>query len=174
MMRLAAAVLVGVLVAFPVAALPAAPVTWLAIVALAVGGAGVIVLSVTLVTIGAALALIGYAVALVLARPAIDPVAASGFGATSVLLLALVHFAARVQGAALGPAVVAAQIRHWLATIAAGVVAAAVLTAGGALLGPALVGATLPMLAVAATLGALLAVAGVIALTTREDPPPSP
>jgi hypothetical protein len=66
------------------------------------------------------------------------------------------------------------QIRHWLATVAAGVVAAAVLTAGGALLGPALVGATLPMLAVAATLGALLAVAGVIALTTREDPPPSP
>jgi hypothetical protein len=173
MTRLAAAALLAVLVAFPVAVLPAAPVTWLAIVALAAGGAGVVALMVTLVTIGAALALIAYAVALVLARPAADPVAAAGFGATLVLLLALVHFAARVHGALVGPAVVAAQIRRWLLIVAAGVVAALALTAGGAVLGPVLLGATLPVVVVAATLGALMTVAGVVALVMgRTHPPP--
>jgi hypothetical protein len=93
------------------------------------------------------------------------------FGATLVLLLALVHFAARVHGAALGRAVVAGQIRHWLAVVAAGMVTAAGLTAGGALLGPVLGGATLPMVVVTAALGALLTAAGVITLTTREEPP---
>jgi len=154
MMRLAAAALVAVLVAFPVAARPAAPITWLAVVALAVGGVGVSVLSVTLVTIGGALALITYALALVLAQPAIDLVAATVFGATLVLLLALVHFAAHVRGAILGRAVVAGQIRRWLAVVAAGVVTASGLTAGGgALLGPVLGGATLPMVVVTAALG---------------------
>jgi hypothetical protein len=171
MIRLAAAALLAVVVAFPVAVRPTGPVTWLAILALAVGGLGVIVLAVSLVTAAGALALIGYALALVLARPAVDPVAATGFGAALVLLLALVHFAARVHGAALGPAVVAVQVRQWLAVVAAGVVAAGGLTAGGALLGSGLVRATLPTVVVAATLGALLVVAGVIALTTWEDPP---
>lgn len=171
MMRLAAAALVAVLVAFPLAARPAAPITWLTVVALAVGGVGVSGLSVTLVTIGGALALIAYALALVLAQPAVDPVAATAFGATLVLLLALVHFAAHVRGAALGRAVVAGQIRHWLAVVGASVVTAAGLTAVGALLAPALQGATLPMVVAIAALGALLTAAGVIALTTREGPP---
>jgi hypothetical protein len=171
MMRLAAAALVALLVAFPVGVRPAAPVTWLAVVALAVGGLGVMVLSVTLVTTAGALALIAYALALVLARPAVDAVAAAAFGAILVLLLALVHFAARVHGAAYGPAVVAGQIRHWLAVVATGVVTAAGLTAAGALLGPALAGTTLPIVVVTAALGAVLTAAGVIALTTREQPP---
>ena len=171
MMRLAALALLAVVVAFPVSVMPAAPVTWLAILAVAVGGLGIIVLVVSLVTAAGALTLIAYALALTLARPAVDPVTATGFGATLVLLLALVHFAARVHGAALGPAVVAVQIREWLAVVAAGVVAAAGLTAGAALLGPGLVGATLPVAVVVATLGALLVVAAVIALTTRESPP---
>ena len=171
MMRLAALALLAVVVAFPVSVMPAAPVTWLAILAVAVGGLGVIVLVVSLVTAAGALTLIAYALALVLARPAVDPVAATGFGATLVLLLALVHFAARVHGAALGPAVVAVQIRQWLAVVAAGVIAAAGLTTGAALLGPGLVGTTLPVAVVVAMLGALLVVAAVIALTTRESPP---
>jgi hypothetical protein len=171
MMRLAALALLAVAVAFPVSVMPAAPVTWLAILAVAVGGLGVSVLVVSLVTAAGALTLIAYALALALARPAGDPVAATGFGATLVLLLALVHFAARVHGAALGPAVVAVQIRQWLAVVAAGVVAAAGLTTGAALLGPGLVGASLPVAVVVATLGALLVVAAVIVLTTRESPP---
>jgi hypothetical protein len=133
-------------------------------------GAGVLLLSVPLVTVGGALALIGYAVALLIVRPPVDPVAAAGLGTTLVVVLALVHFAGRVDGAVLGPAVVATQVRQWLAVAAAGVVAAVALTAVAAALGAALAGATLPLVVVAATLGALLTVAGVIALTTREDP----
>jgi hypothetical protein len=172
MIRLAVAALVTVVVGIPLAILPTAPVTWLTVVALAIGTTGALVLSVTLVTAGASLALIAYAVALALARPAADPLASVVLGGTLVLLLALVHFGSRIDGAVVGPRVVAGQIRHWMAIAALGVAGAAVLTLGGAVLGPALVGATLPVVVVAAGLGALLAVAGVIALVTapRDSP----
>jgi hypothetical protein len=166
MMRLAAAVLVAVLVAFSLAVLPTRPVTWIAVPALVVGGVGVIVLSVPVVAAGASLALIAYALALVIARPPVDSIAASAFGATLVLLLALVHFAARVRGAAIGPAVIATQIRHWLAIVAVGVLAAIGLTAAAAALGGALHGASLPVVVVTAALGALVTVAGAFALVT--------
>jgi len=175
MLRLAAGVLLAVLVAIPLAVLPAAPVTWLAVPALGVGGAGVLVLSVPMVTTGASLALIAYASALVIAGPAVDPVAAIAVGATLVLLLALVHFAGRVQRAALGPAVIAAQVRRWLMIVALGVAAAAGLTMCGVVLGPTLGGASLPVVVVAAALGALMTTAGVITLVTaRKDPPAIP
>ena len=102
--------------------------------ALGVGGTGVLALSVPMVTAGASLALIAYALALVIARPPVDLVAAIAFGAALVLLLALVHFAARVRGAALGPEVIATQVRHWLMIVAVGVVAAIGLTAAAAAL----------------------------------------
>jgi hypothetical protein len=172
MMRLAAAVLVAVLVAFPVSVMPAPPVTWLAVVALAVGGAGVVALSVPLVTAGAALALVAYALALVIARPEADSAAAIVFSALLVVLLALVHFAGRVEGAALGPAVVVSQLRQWLVVVTLGVVAAAVLAAGAAALGPVLAGAGLPLVVVAVALGALLAAAGVVALVQYRDAGP--
>ena len=171
-MRLAAAVLVAALAGFPLAVLSGPPVSWLVVLALVVASAGVLSLSVTLVTVAGALALIAYAVALLIVRPPVDPVAAIGFGATLVILLALVHFARRADGAVLGPAVVATQVRQWLGTVVAGVVGAAALTAGAAVLGAALAGATLPLVVVAAALGALLTVAGVVALTAHEDPPP--
>jgi hypothetical protein len=172
MMRLAAAVLVLVVVSFPVAVLPGPPATWLAVVGGIVGGAGAVLLSVTLVTIGASVALIAYALALLIARPAgADPLAATGFGAALVVVLALVHLAARADAAALGPAVLATQLRQWLATVAIGVLAAAGLTMGAAMLGAVLAGTSLPVVVAAAALGALLTIAGLIALTTRPDPP---
>jgi hypothetical protein len=164
MMRLAAAVPLAVLVTFPLAILPSPPVTWLVATALLVAGPGVLALSVPLVAAGASLVLIGYALALVIARPAADPLGALAVGATLVLLLALVHFAGTVQGAALEAGVVATQVRQWLGVVAAGVVAAAVLTSGATALAPALAGATLPLVVAAAALGALLAAAGLIAL----------
>jgi hypothetical protein len=166
MMRLAAAILIAVLVAFSLTVLPARPVTWLAGAALVVGGTGVVVLSVPVVAAGASLALIAYALALVIARPPVDPVAASALGGILVLLLALVHFAARARGAAIGPAVIATQIRHWLAIVAAGVVAAMGLTAAAAALAGALQGASLPVIVIIAALGALVTVAGAFALLT--------
>jgi len=166
MIRLAIAVLVALVVGTPLAILPAAPVSWLAVVAAATGGVGVIALSVPLVTAGASLSLLGYALALSWAQQATDPVVAVVLGGALVLLLALTYFARRSEGAWLGPGVVAGLIRHWLAIVGLGIAAAAVLTLGGVVLGPVLVGASLPVVVVAAALGAALTVAGVIALVT--------
>jgi hypothetical protein len=172
MMPLAAVVLVAVLVAIPLAVLPAAPVTWLATLAFGIGGAGVIVRSAPIVTAGASLALIAYALALVMTGAVVDPLAAIAFGSTLVLLLALVHFAGRVHGAAVGGAVIAVQVRQWLVIVALGVAAAAGLTAAAAMLGATLRDASLPVVVVAAALGALMTTAGVIALVTAREAPP--
>jgi hypothetical protein len=168
-MRLAGVALVAIVVAFPLATLPAAPVTWLAGAALVVGVLGVSALSVPLAAAGAAIAMVAYALAIVIGQPPADPSASAAFGATLVLLLALVHFAGRIHGAAVGPGVVAGQVRHWLGVGAAGVLAALGISLGGAALGPLLLGATLPIVIVAAALGAVLTAAGVIALVTSGD-----
>jgi len=171
MMRLVAAALLLAAAAFPFAVYPAAPVTWLVLAALLAGGAGVALLSGPLVTAGGALALIAHAVALLIARAAIDPVGATTLGVTLTLLLLLVHFAGRVDGAVLGPGVLISQVRDWLVVAGVGVVAAGVLTAGGAALAGGLGGVTVPVMIAAAVLGAALTAAGVAALVAaREDP----
>lgn len=169
MTRVAAAVLVSFVVAFPLGVLFAPPITWLAAAALVVGGAGVALLSVPLVTAGASIALIAYTLALLVAEAPVDLLAAVMLGTMLVLLLALVHFASRAQGAAVAVAVIVAQIREWLSVATAGVVAAVVFSAGGAAVSGALRGAALPVVVLAAALGALLTVAGVIALLTRRE-----
>jgi hypothetical protein len=171
MLRLAAVILAAVLVTFPVAALPAPPVTWVAGAALAVAVAGVALLSVSVVTAGASLALIAYALALVIARPEVDPVAAIALGTTGVVFLALVHFASRTRGAALGPAVLAGQIRRWLVSAGLGVVVAGALITVATALEFVIRGATLPMVVVAAALGAVLAIAALVALVTAGAEP---
>jgi hypothetical protein len=169
MMRLAALVLLAVLAALPLGVRPATPpVTWIAAAALVVGGLGVIAWSVPLVTAAGSLVVIAYALALMAAAPAVEPLPAIALGATLVLLLALVHFGSRVRGALLGPGVIAAQARQWLAVAGLGVAAAVGLTAVAAPLGGALRGATLPLVLAAAALGAVLTVAGVIALMARD------
>jgi hypothetical protein len=170
MLRLAAILVLIVLVALPLAAWPAAPVTWLAGAALVVSSAGVVVLAVPLVTAGAVLALLAYTVALVTARPAAEPATAMVFGAALVLLLALVHLGGRVRGAVVAPAVIARQARDWLTIVALGLVAATAGVVGGTVLGPTLAGLALPIVVIAAALGAVLTMAGVSALViTRGD-----
>ena len=166
MIRLAIAALVVLVAGIPLAILPAAPVSWLVIVAVATGGVGTLALSVPLVTAAGSLSLGAYALALAVARPVADPVASVVIGGALVLLLALTHFASRSDGAMLGPGVVAALLRHWLGVVGLGVAAAAALTLAGAVVGPVLLGASLPVVVVAAALGAALTVAGVIALVT--------
>jgi len=164
MLRLAAVVLLLVLTALPLSVGPASPpVAWLAWAALAVGGVGVVAWSVPLVTAAGVLTLIAYALALVIAGPAANPVAAIALGATVVLLLALVHFAGRARGAALGPSVIAVQVRGWLAVAGLGAAAAAGLLAAAGPLGVALRGATLPVVVGLAALGVLMTVAGLVA-----------
>jgi hypothetical protein len=173
MLRPAAAILAVAVVAFPVAALPAPPVTWLAGVALVVLAAGVVTLAVPVVTAGASLALIADALALAIARPPVDPVAAIAFGTALVLLPTLVHLAGRARGATLGPGVVAAQIRQWLRLAACGVAAAAVLTFAAVALTRAWGSLTLPMVVVVATVGAVLAMLGIIGLLMGEPEVPA-
>jgi hypothetical protein len=168
MIRLATVLLVAVVSAFPALVTPTVPVTWLASLAFVVGTLGVLVRSMALSTASAALALIAYALALVVGRAASDPLAAAVFGGVLVALLALAHLAARTDGAWLGPAVVAVQVRQWLASIVLGLAAALMLTTTARLLALALAGAALPTVVVAAALGAVLAVAGAVALTTRR------
>jgi len=169
MMRLGAMVLLAVLAALPLGVRPSTPpVAWLAMAALAVGGVGVIAWSVPLVTAAGSLVLIAYALALVIAGPSADPLTAIALGSTLVLLLALVHFGGRVRGATLGPSVIASQARQWLAVVGLGVVAALALTAAALPLGVALRSASLPVVVIAGALGAVLTVAGVIALVTSE------
>jgi hypothetical protein len=166
MMRLAIAALIALAVVTPLMILPAAPVTWLTVAAAATGGVGVLALSVSLVTASASLTLIGYALALSWARPAADPAVSAILGGALVLVLALTHFARRSEGALLGPGVLGGLIRHWLAIVGLGIAAAAVLTLGALVLAPLVVGASLPLVVVAAALGAALTMAGVIALVT--------
>jgi hypothetical protein len=166
MIRLPIAVLVALVVGTPLAILPAAPVSWFAVGAAATGSVGVLALSVSLVTASASLSLVAYALALSWAQPVADPVVSVIFGGALVLVLALTHFARRSEGAMLGPGVIAGLIRHWLAIVGLGIAAAAALTLGGVVLGPMVVGASLPVVVVAGALGAALTVAGVIALVT--------
>ena len=167
-MRLAAVALMAMLVGWPLAVWPSPVLVGLAVPGLVVGGAGVIARSVPLATAGAALALIEYALALVIAQPRPDPVTGIAFGAGLVLLLASVHFTGRAHGAALGPSVIRSQVRHWLAIVALGAVGATLLTVGGEALGLALRGAALPVVVAAAALGALATVAGVVGLVSRS------
>ncbi|HEU5194467.1 MAG TPA: hypothetical protein VFW70_06980 [Methylomirabilota bacterium] len=164
MMRVVAAALVLITLASPLGVYPAPPVTWLLLVALLVGAAGVVLLSVALVTACAALALIAQAMALMIVRPPIDPLAAAILGVTLTLLPLVVHFTARAEGAFLGPGVLAAQIRTWLMAAGAGVAAAAALTAAASGLASAFLNAPLPLVVAAGALGAALTVAGAVAL----------
>jgi hypothetical protein len=164
MIRLAAAVLLLGVVALPLSAWPAPPVTWLAAVALAVGGLGVLAWSPSLVTAAGSLVLIAYTAALMIAEAPSRAAPSIALGATLVLLLTLVHFGGRVRGAMLGPSVVAAQVRRWLFVTGLGIAAAAALVAAAPFIAALLAGAPMPIVISAAALGAVLAVAGIIAL----------
>src|SRR5262249_3201794 len=89
MMRAAAAILVAVLGAFPLSVLFAPPITWLAVAALVVGGTGVVLLSMPLVTAGASVALIAYTAPLVMAEAAVGLLAALPIAPTPASLVAL-------------------------------------------------------------------------------------
>jgi hypothetical protein len=169
-LRLTAVTLMAILAGLPLSILPSPFLGALAALALAVGGAGAIAASVPLATAGGALALIEYALALVVAGPDRDPVTGTAIGVGLVLLLASIHFASLTRGAAVGYPVIRSQARHWLAMVALGTVGATVLTVGGEALALALRGAALPLIVAASAVGALMTVAGVIALVTSSRP----
>ena len=67
----------------------------------------------------------------------------------------------------IGSAVIAAQIRHWLAIVGIGAAVTIVLTIGATAVRLALTAVTLPYVVVAGALGALVTLGGVIALARR-------
>jgi hypothetical protein len=174
MTRLAAAILLAVLAAFPLTVLSSPPVTWVVVAALISGGAGVAVLSVPLVTLGGSLVLVAHTLALAIIRPPADPVLAIALGATLVLLLALVHLAGHLGRAAIGPSVIAAQVRQWVVVVGAGAAVAAVLAVPATALAALLQGAVLPVVLGVAALGAVLTVVGVFALLKAPAEPSGP
>jgi hypothetical protein len=172
-MRIAICVLITALTGAPLAMLPSPFVAWLVVPAVLLAIAGAVLLSVPLVTASAAVALIEYATVLVVTNAPVDVVAGFAFGIGLLLVLELVHFASRVQRAALGPSVLASQVRSWLSIIGVGAVTTLVLTAAGASLRIALAGTVLPIVVGASALGALATSAGLILLLTRRGQGPS-
>ena len=169
MMRVVAAALALTACAVPLTIYPVAPVTWLVLLALGAQGLGIAVLAVPVVTAGGTLTLVAYAVALLIVQPALNPVGAIALGASLTALVLVVHFAARTQGAALGPTVLATQARECLRVVAAGVIGAATLAIAATALAAVLRALTLPSMIGAAALGALVAMAGGVALAVRHD-----
>ena len=170
MMRVIAAAFALTACAVPLVIDPAAPVTWLVLLALGAQGFGIAVLAVPVVTAGGALALVAYTVALLIVQPPVNPVGAIALGASLTALVLIVHFAARTQGAALGPTVLATQAREWLRVVAAGVIGAATLLIAATALAGVFRALTLPSVIAAAALGALVAMAGGVALAGRREP----
>ena len=167
MMRLVALAVLAFVVGLPLTVLPSPQLGWLLVPALLAGGLGVVTLSVPFTTAGGALALIAYTAALLVERPRPDLVIAAVFGIALVLLLTLVHFAQRVDGAFTPPVVIRSQVREWLMIVAAGALAAVVLTMAGMAIRVLLPGAA-PAVVVATAVGALVTVIGAIALLTAD------
>ena len=174
MLLVASCGLVGVLVALPLVVEPSLFVAWLAVPALLLGLAAAVLRSVALATACAVVALIEYALALMIARAPVDVVTGVGVGVVLFLLLQLVHFGSRAHGAVISRAALVSQLRAWLGVAVIGALAAIALTLVGEALRLALPGAALPAVVVAGALGALAATAGVILLVMRGGPAPRP
>ena len=167
MTRLVALAVLAFVVGLPLTVLPSPHLGWLLVPAMLAGALGVVMLSVPLTTAGAALTLIAYTAALLIGRPRPDLVTATVFGIALVLLLTLVHFAQRVDGAAITRAVIRSEVREWLMIVAVGALAAVVLTMAGIAI-RVLLPDVAPAVAVAAAVGALVTVVGTIALVTTD------
>lgn len=167
MIRMLAGLLALVVVGHPLMIAPSELTGKLAVVAGILCAAGIAALSTRLLAVGAALSLVGYALALLSSAASPHPLAAVALGVVIFLLLHVVEFAARFRGAAVDSGVLPGQVRYW---VSSGVGAAAVgillaISAGG-------IAFRLPRPAypAAAALGALIAFLGVVrALTSGPN-----
>jgi hypothetical protein len=117
-MWLLSAIPVVVLVGYPLLIAPTKAVLVIGVAAMVLCALGIAVLSTPVVVGGGVLALGEYAVALWLSTGPPRLVGAVLFGVGLVLLLETVDFARRVRHAAMGPGVVASQIRYWAVSAA--------------------------------------------------------
>ncbi len=167
MIRALAGLLVVVLVGIPLLAAPSTLVGAFGLAAGALCAGGIFRLSIPLLTAGASLSLIEYALALWMSAGSPDFVGAVGVGVTVALLFQIVGFAARFQGVVVDARVLWAQARSWVGTGAASA-AVAILLAVGA--GSIALRLPIPAYPAAAGLGALAAFLGAVrALLRRSD-----
>jgi hypothetical protein len=168
-LQLVAAAIVAGLVGLPLTVLPSPLLGWLAVPAFAIGVGGVYVRSVSLVTASASLALVEYALALVITGAAVDFVTATALGAALFLLLQVVHFAGHVGDAVTGRRVVATHVRSWLGIVVLGAGASVALPVVATSVRLAVAGVSLPLVVIASAGGALLAAGGALWLVTRSS-----
>jgi hypothetical protein len=159
MIRALAGLLVVVLVGIPLLAAPSTLVGAFGLAAGALCAGGIFRLSIPLLTAGASLSLIEYALALWMSAGSPDFVGAVGVGVTVALLFQIVGFAARFQGVVVDARVLWAQARSWVGTGAASA-AVAILLAVGA--GSIALRLPFPAYPAVAALGVLAAFLGVV------------
>lgn len=138
-MWLAPAMVVVMLVGYPLLIAPTKAVLVIGLLATALCLFGIVVRSTAVVVGCGVLALCEYALALWLAAGPPRLAGAVLVGIGQVLLLETADFSRRVRGAALGPGLIAAQVRYWaafgalagaLALVAAGLATAAAVVVG--------------------------------------------
>ena len=167
MMPALAGLLALILVGFPLLIAPSELTGMVAFIAAALCAAGIGTLSIPLVAGGAAVSLVGYALALWSSAGSPDPLGAVALGVVLSLLFQVVGFAARFRGAAMDIHVLPGQVRYWVGSGAGAAMVGALLaiSAGG-------IGLRLPRPAypAAVVLGALAAFIGVVrSLTHAPD-----
>ncbi len=168
MMWHVAAVFVLILVGLPLVVLPSWIVAVLAFVAAGLCAGGIAALSVPVLTAGASLAVIEYALALSISDGPPDFVTAMVLAVALFLLLELVSFMGRLHGAAVAAPVMRSMIRYWLAIAGAGAGVVIVLTAAAAAVRLAVPVPSYPAAAAAGALGAFVAAVGVLKLATKS------
>lgn len=159
MIRALAGLLALVLVGFPLLVAPSELTGAPAVIAGTLCAAGIAALSIPLLAAGAALSLVGYALALWSSPGPPDPLGALALGVVLSLLFQVVGFVAHFRGAAVDSHVLPGQVRYW---VGSGVGAAVVgillsISAGGIALR-----LPLPAYPAAAALGALAAFVGAV------------
>jgi hypothetical protein len=113
MLRLPPAILVVVLVGYPLLIASTTAVLTIGAAAMVLCALGIVALSTPVVVAGGVLALGEYALALWLSPGPPRLAGAVLFGVALILLLETVDFARRVGHAAMGPGLVSSQIRYW-------------------------------------------------------------
>ena len=167
-----AAVLVLVLVGLPLIVLPSWAIGVLAVISGALCAGGIAALSVPVLTAGATLAMIEYALALSMADTPPHFLMAMGFGVALFLLLEVVDFMGRVRGVAIGVPVMTSMVRYWLAVAGVGAGLIVGLAAGAAAVRLAAPLPSYPAAAVGA-FGAFVAAVGVVRLIMKSPARPS-
>jgi hypothetical protein len=169
MIRATAGLLALFAVGYPLGLMPTAATGLLSLLAGTFCAAGIIGSFPSLVALGAGVAMLEYALALLPASGSLDLVGALAFGVALSLLVQMVNFEARFRGAVVESQVVREHVRSWMETGAAAVILGVILAVVGDGLMIGLPPTAYPALA---ALGAVLVFGGLVGGMIRGAGPP--